>query len=263
MLALIDADELIYKAVTTPISFLNEAEEVETQDIETLSDAVSNLNSFIATWQEKSGATDVVLCFSCQDRKLYRKHFYPEYKANRIIEKPKWYWELIEHAKENFEWVEEPGLEADDVMGVLHTGVYPDSIIVSSDKDMDTVPGKRYSPYHDKFFETSEYIANYNWLAQTLSGDSSDGYKGAKGIGKGRAAEVLAVTKMAKDFDMAYDHVMKMFKNRDHTTEEAIGNFICARIPRFSDIKREGDTIYVDIPMIETPFYVSSVLASM
>ena len=146
---------------------------------------------------------------------------------------------------------------------MLHTGVYPDSIIVSSDKDMDTVPGKRYSPYHDKFFETSEYIANYNWLAQTLSGDSSDGYKGAKGIGKGRAAEVLAVTKMAKDFDMAYDHVMKMFKNRDHTTEEAIGNFICARILRFSDIKREGDTIYVDIPMIETPFYVSSVLASM
>lgn len=263
MLALIDADELIYKAVTTPIKTLNEAEEVETHDIEDFSDAVFNLKSFLTAWTEASGATDVVLCFSCQDRKLYRKHFYPAYKANRQSEKPKWYWELIEHAKENYEWVEEPGLEADDLLGVLHTGIYHDSIIVSSDKDMNTIPGQRYSPYHNEKYDVSEYMATTNWLIQAVTGDSSDGYSGIQGIGKKRADDLLSAPRLAKSPELLCDHIFKLFRSRGQSREEAIGNLICARILRFSDIEKKGNTIRIDIPFIEKPFYVASVLASM
>jgi DNA polymerase-1 len=262
MIGLVDGDELIYKACVTPITFLNEADEVDVTGVETFSDAVTNLKNLLSQWQEKAEATDVVICLSCRDRKLYRKHFYPTYKANRGSEKPKFYWELVDYAIENFQWVEEPGLEADDVMGVL-TGIYEDNIIISSDKDMDTIPGKRYSPYHDAFYETTEYMADYNWLKQSLTGDSSDGYSGAKGIGKMKAAEVLAVTKMAKNFDFAYEHVLKMFEFRGQPKEEAIANIICARILRFSDVKKEGTTLFVDIPKINKPFYVASILASM
>lgn len=263
MLALIDADELVYKAVTTPISFLTEADEIETHDVETMSDAVSNFTALLTQWTEKSGATDTVLCFSCQDRKLYRKHFYVGYKANRQSEKPKWYWELIDWSKENFQWVEEPGFEADDLVGILHTGIYPDSIMVSSDKDMNTIPGKRYSPYHNEIYEVSEYAATMNWLMQAVTGDSSDGYGGIKGIGKSKAEVLLQAPRLAKSPELLCDHIFKLFRSRGHSREEAIGNLICARILRYSDIEKKGSTIRVDIPFIETPFYVSSVLASM
>lgn len=263
MIALIDADELVYKAVTTPISFLNEAEEVEIQEIESFSDAVENFKKFLETWQEKTGATDVVLCFSCQDRKLYRKHFYPDYKASRQTEKPTWYWELLDWSKENYSFVEESGLEADDVIGVLHTGVYPDSIMVSSDKDMNTVPGRRYSPYHDQFYEHSEYSATVNWLVQAVTGDSSDGYGGIKGVGKKRAEELLQAPRLAKSPELLYEHILALYRSRGQSREEAIGNMICARILRYSDIERKGNTIRVDIPFIEKPFYVASILASM
>jgi len=263
MIGLVDGDELIYKACVTPITFLNEADEVEVTGVETFSDAVTNLKNLLSQWQEKAGATDVVLCLSCRDRKLYRKHFYPEYKAKRSTEKPTWYWELLDWSKENYSFVEEPGLEADDILGVLHTGIYTDSIMVSSDKDMNTVPGKRYSPYHDEFYDVSEYMATQNWLMQAVIGDSSDGYGGIKGVGKQRAEELLKAPRLAKNPDLLFDHIIALFRSRGQKREEAIGNMICARILRASDVEKKGETLFVNIPFIETPFYVASVLASM
>jgi DNA polymerase-1 len=264
MIALIDGDELAYKACTTPIKTLNEADEIEVFDIEILSDVVDNAKAFINTWMEKTEATDCVICLSCEDRKLYRKQFYPAYKSNRGTEKPRFYWELINYLKENYEWVEEAGLEADDVLGILHTGVYPDSIMVSSDKDMDTVPGKRYSPYHDRFTEVTEHMADMNWLAQSLSGDSSDGYSGAKGVGKMGALKLLSIPRMARNLDFAFEHVVGMFERRGHSKEEAFGNLICARILRCSDVQRTNSGLVIYIPcMFDSPIYVTSILANM
>jgi hypothetical protein len=149
------------------------------------------------------------------------------------------------------------------LLGILHTGIYPDSIMVSSDKDMNTIPGKRYSPYHNEIYEVSDYAADQNWLIQSVVGDSSDGYGGIRGIGKARAEELLKAPRLAKNIQLLFDHICALYRSRGQLREDAVANMICARILRYQDIEKKGTTIRVDIPFIEKPFYVASVLASM
>ncbi len=79
--------------------------------------------------------------------------------------------------------VERPGLEGDDVLGILATsrpvfknfGGVGEPVIVSIDKDMKTIPGMRYGS--DGFFRVSKSEADHHHLFQTLTRDATDGYR--------------------------------------------------------------------------------------
>ncbi len=79
-------------------------------------------------------------------------------------------------------------------MGILSTHptkIQGKKIIVSEDKDMRTIPGWLYNPGPNKDIEPkyiNEFEADRYHLYQTITGDSTDGYKGCPGAGPIRAA---------------------------------------------------------------------------
>ena len=79
-------------------------------------------------------------------------------------------------------------------------------ILVSIDKDLDTVPGWHYN--YDKkitYFVTPEE-ASYNFYYQLLVGDSSDNIKGAVGVGPAKAKKILSECKTELEMYQACIH---------------------------------------------------------
>jgi TPR repeat protein/5'-3' exonuclease len=176
---LIDADIIAYKCAVT-----NE------NAYEANSKAVSIINRYIRLLQ----ADHALVCLS--DKTNWRKQVLPTYKSNRKnVERPILLDYVKQHLKDNFESIIYPGLEADDVMGILSTHptkIEGKKIIVSEDKDMRSIPGWLYNPSKDINPQyISEQEADRYHLYQTLTGDSTDGYKGCPNIGPVKATKIL------------------------------------------------------------------------
>src|SRR3546814_11405434 len=98
----------------------------------------------------------------------------------------------IDHlrAEGRYRVLSEDCLEGDDYIGILATRTSPmDRVIVSEDKDMQTLPNVKIWR-QDKLVETTAESAENFWLYQTLMGDSRDGYKGCRGWGP-KSAEAI------------------------------------------------------------------------
>jgi hypothetical protein len=91
-----------------------------------------------------------------------------------------------------------PTLEGDDLCGLASTigpKIDPpgwERIIVSSDKDLKTIPGLLYNPDSPEDIVTvTEEEADYYHLLQTLMGDRTDNYPGCPGLGDIKARKLL------------------------------------------------------------------------
>lgn len=179
----------------------------------------------------------VILCFSSLEGN-FRKTVLPSYKGNRKgVDKPvKFHW-LREKLHEKYETFERPMLEGDDVMGILstHPKLLPGKkIIVSIDKDMKTIPGWLFNPDKDKEPWLVEGIdADYYHMFQTLTGDTTDGYKGCPNIGKVKAEAMLLAAIEAGD--PMWKPVVEAYEKAGLTEEDALVQARCARILRHTD----------------------------
>ena len=137
-------------------------------------------------------ADDAVLVFSGSAN--FRYGVWAGYKGNRkASRKPVSYWEIVRELREagEFPVVSQDCLEGDDYIGILATRPSPKRrVIVSEDKDMQTLPGVEIWR-QDKLVETTPESADRFWRFQTLMGDSTDGYAGCPGIGPKSAETVL------------------------------------------------------------------------
>lgn len=189
---LIDADIVAYQATA---SGEQEVEwDVDTWTVDTdLNKAKDHFDFLLSEYKKLTGVDNFKLCFS--HKHIFRKDIYPLYKANRKGRKPVGYSAVKDWACSTYPtFIKEP-LEADDAMGILATKFKGKTIIVSMDKDMATIPGKffRISPSGDhKMLDVSEDDAQRNWLMQSLTGDTSDGYPGLPGVGPKKAEELLS-----------------------------------------------------------------------
>lgn len=193
---LLDADIFCFQIASAAEKEIDWGDDLWTLHSE-LGESKDNLHAVVGNLQEKLEAEEVLLCFT--DDINFRKTVYPEYKGNRKkVRKPLAYKALVEYAKDTFETFTRPGLEADDVMGILatHKGFRPGKrpIIVSEDKDLKTIAGAwLFNPAkHDKpVFNEPEEAYRY-FLEQVLTGDTTDGYPGCPGVGPETAKEILA-----------------------------------------------------------------------
>lgn len=160
--------------------------------------ARANMATRLGNLKREAGCGRLVLCVG--SRQNWRKRLEPSYKANRIgRKKPLGYWALIEHLRKEHDVREHDWLEADDVIGLLHTGPEfkafgVETIVISNDKDFLQLPGKLYD-FHDpspRVREISRDEADLNHLVRALAGDTSDGYKGARGVGEKGAMDAFA-----------------------------------------------------------------------
>ena len=192
---LIDADILIHRASIRCEKEICWDEEHEIWSLHAdLGEAKDEVAREIDFLMNELGGIKALLAFS--SRKTFRHTLFPGYKSNRKKNRKPVVWGALRAwAKANWESVEWPRLEADDVLGVLsksHTVPSP-KIVVSDDHDMLSIPCHLYSPMKPErgVHHVSYKAARRYHLLQTLTGDSGDGYPGLPGVGPKRAEAIL------------------------------------------------------------------------
>lgn len=129
----------------------------------------------------------------CTGDTNFRKEIYPEYKANRLdAKKPEHLAACKQHLRTEWKAYESINCEADDLVGIeAMRDPTRETIIVSVDKDLNTIPGWHYNPKKKERYLVSPRDALRFFYYQLLVGDSADNIKGAKGIGPKKAERIL------------------------------------------------------------------------
>lgn len=181
------------------------------------------------------GEGDHKIAFAFGSRS-FRKEIYPDYKAKRTKRLPLCYNKVHKRVYENYVSLDIEGLEGDDVLAIMATnGKHENPVIVSQDKDMLTVPTTLLRLGELVTITTAQ--ADYNWLKQTLTGDTSDGYPGCPSIGPVNAEKLLDCFVNDDHFDLAeaWKAVVQQFIKKGLTEDDAITQARLARIVRDED----------------------------
>lgn len=230
---LVDADILAYKAsaVGTESIAFDDDEIVTHADLNRCKKYVLER---MAYFMDDLGASHAILCLS--DNRNWRKSVYPLYKAQRpapLSILP----QVQEFIRETYDVKSKPGLEADDVMGILQTHpklVPGEKIIVSEDKDMKSVPGVLFNPNEGKLVSITEQEADFHFLMQVLTGDTVDNYPGCPGIGPQKAKAILDGFGLLWP-EFVWERVVSAYKDAGLSEEDALIQARVARICRASD----------------------------
>ncbi len=236
---IIDADTIavqIGAAVQVPIkwddeiySLFADGKEAWVQVQEYISELQLKVSSLLGLTLDES---PVVLAFSDPTRKYFRHEILPTYKSNRQKrEGPMLVGFLKKKMSEKYTTYCIKNLEADDILGILATDeflVSQDCVMVSVDKDLQTVPGKHYNPNKPEsgIIFINEFLGNANHLRQTLVGDTSDGYGGCPGIGP------VGASKIDLWGEAAWHNVVAAYIKAGKTEEDALTQARVARILR-------------------------------
>ncbi len=188
-LVLIDADIILHHS----------AHHAKSEDtLSLVEDINATINQWVSMIPDKGigKVRTPVVCLSVMGKKNFRHKLYPKYKANRKDrEKPRMLdaaYEILSIRPDARQCV---GLEADDLLGIYQTWCTAQrrkSIIVTVDKDLQTIPGLHWNPVKKVFSRVTEDESDYRYHVQWLTGDSTDNYPGAPGIGPVKAEKILA-----------------------------------------------------------------------
>ena len=192
---------------------------------------INVLDGQLAGLMEKLEADAMVVVLTGKGN--FRYEVLPTYKSNRKnTRRPTCLPVMRQHLMDNYDTRLMEGLEGDDILGIMSTGSFikGEKIIVSIDKDMKTIPGLYYNANHPEegVMEVTEEEADYWHLFQTLTGDSTDGYKGCPGVGPVAAQRLL-------ELEPSWDQVVNAYHKAKLGEEEALAQARCARILRASD----------------------------
>ena len=239
---LIDGDIVAYKAATVTEEAINWGDQDGFGDIWTLhsdpEDGKELIEKEISYYVKDLNADKVVVALTDKDN--FRKSISDSYKSNRkSTRKPLCLPALRKFLFDEYETWMRPGLEADDVIGILMTSkkiIKGDKISVSIDKDFKTIPGKHYNMNSKEIYEVDEAEANYWHLHQTLTGDKTDGYSGCPGVGPVAADKILDPFLQAEQtYQEAWLGLVNAYEKGGLDAEEALTNARLARILRASD----------------------------
>lgn len=116
-----------------------------------------------------------------------------EYKGNRKDKpKPDNLQPARDYLVENYNTVITSGCEADDMIAMATVGHPPEeTVIVSTDKDMKTVPCWMFNFVKGTYEFSSPWESLVFFYTQILTGDDADNIKGLMGIGPKKAAKIL------------------------------------------------------------------------
>ena len=227
MLALIDADSLLYKVgfAIEEKTMWNEFDveagletDLDVTHDTSLTQCYSTFDTLVENIIFATDAEGALLVFS--GGKNFRLSFPTSYKENRKdSRKPLGYKELLQYAENTYDCIVTDGIEADDLV-VYMKGLDEDYVLCAIDKDIlyQTI-GTHYNYGKDEWITTKEFDAIWFAYYQTLTGDTSDGYKGCKGIGDKRARKILADCKTEKEM---WDAVVETYESKGQTADEAL-----------------------------------------
>lgn len=227
---LVDGDILVY-SVCSATEYVARFDDETDVAFSNPQEALAICSDTIKSWMTRFKADTCVLGFT--GKKNFRKTIYPDYKSHRkACRKPCGYKAVKDMLAANYICKEEPELEGDDIIGILHTeGTYGASLLISSDKDLRCIPGWIWNPDKDSLEHIQPSCADRNWLTQTLTGDKTDGYPGLEGVGPVTAAKILKTG--------TWDEVLTAYTNAGFNEEYAVTQARCARILRHGEYNWE------------------------
>lgn len=200
MIALIDADSLLYK-----IGFALE-EKIVWNEMEALAgleepdeavvysdedDAIKAITQSIANIIFAVDCEECLLCLSGDHN--FRLDLPIDYKLNRKETKKPFLYDFIRnYVVTNYPCNIAENCEADDVCVYLKTTYPKDYVLCAIDKDvLYQTEGSHYNYHKDEIVVVTKQQAIRYAYYQVLVGDNSDGYKGCKGIGHVKATTIL------------------------------------------------------------------------
>lgn len=149
------------------------------------------------------------------------RHYYAvtaKYKGNRDDkEKPEHLQAIRDYFVSDWEAVVSDNEEADDLIAIAMTE-NPGSIILSTDKDFDQIPGKHYNPTKQELYSVTEDAATRFLYEQILMGDRVDNIIGLKGVGPVKAKKALAG--LDTEVEM-YNKCVEMYEDEERVLENA------------------------------------------
>lgn len=266
--ALLDGDVYCYQAAAAVQRVVNWGGDCDDTCLYSLwadlGEATEILDATIEDLKKAVGADRVVFALSAPDN--FRSDIYPDYKGNRKnVLRPIVLAPLRQYAREHYECWERPGLEGDDILGILATNnaaVPGEKVMVTIDKDLLTIPGFHYNSGKpgEGIREVTPEEADLFHLAQGIAGDPTDGYPGCPGVGMKTAQEFLEdphkyvpVTRTLKSGPRAgqeqtrwvreelgegetlWDAIVSLYARAGLNEEFALTQFQVARICRSSD----------------------------
>jgi len=246
----IDGDILVYRAlITSEHEICLNDDEGEPSDVWAISCDLGKAKTYFT-----NAVNNIVqgrpyyICLTDRSVPCFRKGLYPDYKMNRSSKrKPIGMAPFREWIEEDFKdkVVIRPGLEADDVLGIMQTN--PNSpyegIIWSVDKDMKTIPGLTWIEGNDPELIT-DAVADHYMFTQALTGDQVDNYPGIPGIGPKKAEKLLEGVARVN----LWEKVKQAFIANGLTEEDALTQVRLARILRFDDWNKDKQEVILWTP---------------
>lgn len=194
--------------------------------------------------------TRVIVMFDGQGSSTNKRYIYPEYKANRGLNRVT-NWDSFESQQEESEAITSQlvrlisylktlpvdlicidKIEADDVIGYITGELDGEMTIMSSDRDyLQLVSDKItvYSPTKKKFYDKdlvlNEYkVTSKNFLTQKiLLGDSGDNVPGVKGLGEKTMIKLFP--ELGTDKEVTLDDILESCKDGKKKILESIMNY--------------------------------------
>lgn len=198
MIALFDADSLIFASCFNRLSDIN-----ETPFITDLNEAIKKFDDgfgrIVEEVQEVYPELSEVIVFN-GSRNKYRKEISKDYKANRKKqERPPVLNDLHNYVKEQYNSVFSDYYETDDMVATYWRQASDELgtdnvMIIAIDKDYMQFPALIYNYHYTKkhFIKLSKEDAYRNFYTQMIVGDSSDNVNYCKGYGKKYAEKLLS-----------------------------------------------------------------------
>lgn len=215
--AFIDADILIYHACAAVEKATHWGDDMWTLHADAR-EAKCMLDIAVQEIKDNLKTNRITLCLSSPNN--FRMTILSSYKANRATtRKPVCFTGVRQYARQTYASAEYARLEGDDVVGILATRPNKNemAVMVSEDKDFKTLPGEHYNPRTGFRFTVTPQQAIRNHFIQTLTGDTTDNYKGCPGVGPVKAEKIIGT-----DVVPSWDAVLAAFLDAGLTAEDAL-----------------------------------------
>jgi DNA polymerase-1 len=239
MKALIDSDSLIYKHASINQEVTEWDEDTVTIDIN-LTKAKRGLKQNIEDIMEATDTDDYLCVLS--PKQTFRFDVLPSYKSNR---KPaKYPLELLKPLRkfmaETMKEHTPTYVEADDYCVWKMYEEPGEWVLCHIDKDLNQATGAHYNYRNFKSYRVNQEEADYVFYLQTLTGDTSDGYKGCPGIGPKKAEKILQTLDLTNEKEV-WEAIVDTYEDKELTEDDALVQARVARMLRPSEYN--GDDV--------------------
>jgi len=176
--------------------------------VEPLGYALQNVKTTLSSIMERLESEDMIIYLTGQGNFRDKIAKIRPYKGNRDPDhKPQYYEEIKRYLMENYHTYIVDGAEADDALA-FEQNLF-DTVIVSTDKDLDQVAGMHFNWVSDeKYYIEPEFGAELLWK-QVLMGDTTDNIQGIPKIGIKKAEKILD----GLDIGEMKDAVMEVYQD--------------------------------------------------